>query len=89
MELVCKAVDECAPVRTNALLLWGELDELVPKTSVEYIQNNFTNLQTVILPDVGHGMLYTNRDNVIIEKIVDFLSDGKHKVVVPFEDKTI
>lgn len=89
MELVCKAVDECAPVRTNALLLWGELDELVPKTSVDYIQNNFTNLQTVILPDVGHGMLYTNRDNVIIEKIVDFLSDGKHKVVVPFEDKTI
>ena len=89
MDLVCKVVDECAPIGVNSLLLWGELDELVPKASVEYLQNKFLNLQTVILPDVGHGMLYTNRDNKIIEQVVSFLSDGKQVVSVPFQDKTV
>lgn len=87
MELCDKVVAECSPVTTKSLLLWGELDELVPPASVEFVESNFSNLTKVILPDVGHGMLYTNRDNVIIEHIVDFLSDGKVVANVPFEEK--
>ena len=87
MELCDKVVAECSPVSTKSLLLWGELDELVPPASVEFVESNFSNLTKVILPDVGHGMLYTNRDNVIIDHIVDFLSGGKVVANVPFEEK--
>ena len=87
MEIADKAVEEKAPIDTPTLLLWGELDELVPLASVEFVENRFSNLTKFILPDVGHAMLYTNRDNEIIERIVDFLSDGTQHPVVPFENK--
>lgn len=87
MEIADNAVEEKAPVKTPTLLLWGELDELVPLASVEFVEKRFDNLSKFILPDVGHAMLYTNRDDVIIERIVGFLSDGTQCPVVPFENK--
>lgn len=87
MELVCDVVDIKQTVLTDSLLLWGVLDELVPRSSVEYIQKHFPNAESVIYDDVGHAMLYTNRDNVIIQKIVGFLSGGQIVAAVPFQDK--
>ncbi len=87
MDMTNEQVEKVSPVKTPSMLLWGELDEMVPKTSVEFIKNHFDNLKVEIVPDVGHAMLYTNRDSSLIPKIVSFLSDGEIVPNVPFQNK--
>lgn len=58
------------------LVLWGKLDELVPFKSVEFIHDNFQNVTVRVYPDVGHALLYTNRDAAIIQDVTDFLKNG-------------
>lgn len=80
----CNAVVEStSPNATPTLILWGKLDELVPERSVKYLINHFTAAQATIYPDVGHSMLYTNLDDVIIHDIVKFLTDGEVLLEVP------
>ncbi len=84
MKLVNKTLDNTANPQMPALIVRGDLDELVPKSSVDYLTEHFQNYQKYTLEDVGHGLLYTNRDNVLIAKIVEFLSDGQIIPEVPF-----
>lgn len=87
MDMTNEQLETTKCVNTPSMLLWGELDEMVPKTSVEFVKNHFSNLKVEIVPDVGHAMLYTNKDNVLINKIVSFLSDGQVVPSVPFQNK--
>lgn len=66
-----------------ALVLWGQLDELVPYKSIEYVLSKFVNARKVVFDEVGHAMLYTNFDHLIIREIVSFLSDGAYVPDVP------
>ena len=72
-----KLVDQHSPVETPTLVLWGRLDELVPHKSVKYVLQHFVKAQNKIYEDIGHAMLYTNRDELIIEDILSFLTDGE------------
>ena len=86
IKLINKTLDESAAVETPTLILRGDLDELVPRGSVDYIKEHFTNCAEEQFEDIGHGMLYTNRDNVIIPAIVRFLSDGEIVPEVPVRE---
>lgn len=81
-----KTINVKSSTSTPTLIIRGNLDELVPKSSVEYLNKHFTNCKTVAVEDVGHGMLYTNRDNVLIPMITEFLSDGEVIPEVPFRE---
>ena len=83
IKTVNKVVESSTPHDVPALILWGKLDELVPYRSVKYLTKHFPQAQVKIYPDVGHAMLYTNRDDVIIHDVVEFLTDGKVSVTVP------
>lgn len=72
-----------AKPQTPILILWGKLDELVPEKSSEFISENFANAQVKIYPDVGHAMLYTNRDHIIIKDVMDFLTEGTFSAEIP------
>ena len=76
-------VETTSPHKTPVLILWGKLDELVPHRSVKYLTKHFPQAQVKIYPDVGHAMLYTNLDDIIIHDIIEFLTDGEVSVVVP------
>ena len=76
-------VETTTPHTTPTLILWGKLDELVPQSSIKYITKHFPEAQVKIYPDVGHAMLYTNFDDVIIHDIVEFLTEGKTNLTVP------
>ncbi len=80
------AVDIKDVLETPALLLWGKLDELVPQASVQYIEKHFTNCTTELIEDLGHAMLMTNKDNILIKKVVNFLSDGEIEVDIPVRE---
>ena len=76
-------VETTSPLKTPMLILWGKLDELVPYRSVKYLTKHFPEAQVTIYPDVGHAMLYTNLDDVIIHDVIDFLTEGEVSVDVP------
>ena len=80
----CNVVLETtSPNKTPTLILWGKLDELVPQRSIKYLTKHFSDNQIKIYPDVGHAMLYTNLDDVIIHDIIEFLTDGEVDLTVP------
>lgn len=76
-------LETTSPNTTPTLILWGKLDELVPYSSIKYLTKHFVEAQLKIYPNVGHAMLYTNFDDVIIRDIVEFLSEGKVLLDVP------
>lgn len=88
MNMTDKVLDESPAQQTPALIMWGKLDELVPYASVEYLTKRFDNASVKVYGNVGHAMLLTNCDNVLIPDIVSFLTDGKTVPEVPFRGKT-
>lgn len=68
-------VETLSPLQTPTLVMWGKLDELVPYKSVKFVLKHFANAQEIVYPDIGHAMLYTNFDNLLIKDILDFLSE--------------
>ena len=73
----CNAmVEGMSPVQTPILVLWGKLDELVPHKSVQYVLDHFANSQFKIYDDLGHAMLYTNHDDILITDTMKFLTEG-------------
>lgn len=86
ISMINKTIDVSEKAATPTLILRGDLDELVPRSAIDYLIEHFTNYKEEQFADIGHGMLYTNRDNVIIAKIVEFLSDGKIIPEVPFRE---
>lgn len=83
IKLCNQAVQDYAPVKTPVLVIWGRLDELVPRKTIDFWIQHFTNCQTKIYEDIGHPMLYTNRDHLLIRDAVEFLSEGQIVPEVP------
>ena len=81
-----KIVEGRSPISTPTLVLWGKLDELVPHKSVMYIMQHFSNATNKIYDDIGHAMLYTNHDDIIIKDVISYLTDGEHDVEVTHRD---
>lgn len=88
MNTANKSLDDNPRQTTPALILWGKLDELVPYASVEYLSKRFIKAKIEIYNNVGHAMLLTNCDDVLIPDIVSFLTDGEIVPKVPFRGKT-
>jgi esterase/lipase len=68
--IIKKINDEVKEINAPTLLIWGELDQLVPKTSVDYVKSICTNqVKVVILDDISHLMLLSpaNVDKIITE----------------------
>lgn len=86
IKLINKTVDESEMVATPTLIVRGDLDELVPRSSIEYLIQHFSDYREEQFEDVGHGMLYTNRDNLIIAKVIEFLSGGEIIPDIPFRE---
>ena len=81
-------VQENSPIQTPTLVLWGKLDELVPYRSIKFVLKHFPNAECNVYHDIGHSMLYTNRDNLLIADIMNFLTDGEFDQVVPYRERS-
>lgn len=86
IELINKTIDLSPIAKTPTLIIRGDLDELVPKSSVEYLAKHFENRKIESIKDVGHGLLLTNRDDILIKRIVEFLTDGAIIPNVPYRE---
>lgn len=86
IDMINKAVELAPIAQMPSLIIRGDLDELVPKGSVDFLTKYYANCVTESVVDVGHGLLLTNRDNELIKRIVEFLSDGEIVPDVPFRE---
>ena len=86
MRMIDKFVEESSPVTTPTLILWGKLDELVPYRSIKFVLKHFPNAECNVYSDIGHATLSTNRDNLLIKDIMDFLTDGTFDKQVPYRE---
>jgi pimeloyl-ACP methyl ester carboxylesterase len=46
------------------LLLWGALDEEIPRAHVDFLRNNLDNVTYVEFPDAGHGVSIERKDAI-------------------------
>lgn len=61
------------PSSTPALILWGELDQLVPESTVFHVQKYFSNNRYVKLKGVSHLVFPSSRGLYVMEKVANFL----------------
>lgn len=72
-------VKECnkdlTEITVPTLVMWGELDQFVPKSSVEFIEGlcKSDNVHVKIYDDLSHLMFYSENDKELIEDTVNFL----------------
>ena len=59
----------------KALLVKGDMDELVPNTASDFLKAYFTNLDVQIIPDLGHLMLKSRNYRLIINRIKKYLDE--------------
>ncbi len=74
---IMKRAEKCLPAVTCPLtVIWGELDEFVPRSSPELIMKRAgsKDKQLVIYGDIGHGMLYEKNASRIVRDVLDALA---------------
>lgn len=76
-------VEAHSPIDTPLLAFWGQLDELTPQASLDYLSKHFVHMQTIIYQDVGHMLILSNRDVDFIREAIKFLTDGKVDKTIP------
>ena len=59
----------------KALLVKGDMDELVPNTASDFLKAYFTNLDVQIIPDLGHLMLKSRNYRLIINRIKKYVDE--------------
>ena len=76
-----RIINECNininEIKNPTLLIWGELDQLVPKKSVNELYQKITNenKKIIIYKDISHLMLNSKNSLKIIEEILVFLKN--------------
>lgn len=75
MKICNQALEGKGKVDVPSLIMWGEFDELVPKSSITHLQKYFTHFKTLTYKDVGHAMLMTNRGPALSKDVVAFLAE--------------
>ena len=76
----CKLIKKINKQKTKydipTLIIWGKLDELVPKRAIKYCyKSSISNKKQIIYyDDIGHLMLYSAREKDIITDILNFLN---------------
>ena len=75
----CKLVKRINKIKgfnpSATLIIWGKLDELVPQASIQFCYHNCINAnkEIVMIDGVGHVMLRSSKEKLIIDKIIKFL----------------
>lgn len=74
---------ETHKVSTPCLLIWGQLDELVPEASIDYLRHLLPTNLYIKHHDIGHAMLLGSKDHIVITDIVEYLSNKKLAKPIP------
>lgn len=62
-------------ISSPTLILWGNVDQLVPFSSIKYVSGFCDNVQIKILENISHLMLNSINNKIIINEICYFLDE--------------
>lgn len=76
-KIIKRVVSNIDPYYAPTLVLWGELDQLVPKQAIEEVYEFCLNpkKKKVIYDDITHLMLLSTNNQKIIQAIIDYLQE--------------
>ena len=63
-------------IDTKTLLVWGELDQLVPQKVIKFLKPIFPNMKDVILKDMSHLMLHSDNRQEVCDIIYNFIDNS-------------
>lgn len=74
--IIKKCNDNLKEITPPTLIVWGHLDQLVPKESIKYDYSICSNdkKELLIVPDLSHLMFRSNQIDTILDKVKSFLS---------------
>jgi pimeloyl-ACP methyl ester carboxylesterase len=71
--------EELDKIKAPTLIVWGDKDEIVPRSDQETFLARISNSQLVVYPGVGHA-LYCEEPMRFASDIAAFIKDVAHKV---------
>lgn len=76
-KIIKRVVNNINPYQAPTLVLWGELDQLVPKQAIEEVYEFCLSpyKKKIIYDDITHLMLLSENNQKIIQAIIDFLQE--------------
>ncbi|HIT78566.1 MAG TPA: alpha/beta fold hydrolase [Candidatus Limihabitans stercoravium] len=83
MKLCNDALKERQSIDVPAMVVWGKLDELVPRSSADFVCDFFTYHKLKLYDDVGHALFLTNNSPRLIRDIVQYLEMSEDEVRMP------
>ena len=76
ISIINRCNKELIEINPPTLIIWGKLDQFVPRASIDYLESLATNeCKVVIRDDLSHLMLRSVKYKEIIEIIVKFLKE--------------
>lgn len=61
-------------IKSDTLICWGELDQLVPYKSIEFLSKYIKNPKIIVYKDLSHLMLASTNIEMLVFNIESFLS---------------
>ena len=58
-----------------SLIVWGDIDQLVPYSSIEFLKQYCENVHVQVIEKLSHLMLYSKEYPIISKYIFDFLDN--------------
>ncbi len=80
--IIKRANEHLFEVPNPTLIIWGQLDQLVPHSVLDFYSERMTDKRSKIVEfdDISHLMLQSENDEEVIKEILKFLKkDYKHK----------
>lgn len=91
-KIIKKCNQDLTEIKNEMFVVWGDLDQLVPKDSPEWLMSICTNenKRFLELKDISHLMLASKNAEYVMDEIVEFLSgvatEEKEEVAKMLED---
>lgn len=63
-------------INTKTLLIWGSVDQLVPKKVIKFLLPHFPNMEVNIMDGISHLMLRSENYNDINQIILNFIDNN-------------
>jgi len=66
-------------IKNKTLILWGEIDQLVPKKSIDYITTKCVDYVQKTYENMSHLMILSKHNKEVITDIIEFLQEDKEQ----------
>lgn len=65
--------DNLKQIEARTLIIWGDCDQLVPLSSIEFVVEHCKNVTVKMMPRISHLMLNSSEASKLVKEIIKFL----------------